>query len=359
MRILAAVPLFLSLAASAVLAQARTLPLRGGACSACRLVLEPDIVLGETEDVQLGHSYLVVRDSRGFYYATDYPEQSVIRVYDAQGRLVRRFGRDGEGPGEFRRIVAMAMGPGDSLHVVDGRNRHTVLAQGAVAAVRFQTLPLQVQAMIVHPDDRLVINADVPTPERVGLPIHVTRGGSYVRSLGSDDRYYRRDFTLMMNRALAPAPGGRVWAAPMSTYAVELWDTTGARHARIEAPDGWFTAWTTYRGITPDAPPQSVLEDVRQAGRYLLVLSHVAARDWEDNVVRRTRGGEEYFAERVRGAVYDTRFDVFDVDTRAYLGSATADEYFLMFVGTDRVGEPAETEDGHPYMRIWRLHVRQ
>jgi hypothetical protein len=63
-----------------------------------------------------------------------------IRFYDNLGRHIRSVGRDGDAPGEYRRISGLGAGPGDSLWVYDyGTRRFTVLtARGDV--VRLVTL---------------------------------------------------------------------------------------------------------------------------------------------------------------------------------------------------------------------------
>lgn len=45
-----------------------------------------------------------------------------LRVFDAEGRFVRSVGRQGEGPGEFNRVIGMAWGPDGHLWVVDPSN---------------------------------------------------------------------------------------------------------------------------------------------------------------------------------------------------------------------------------------------
>lgn len=46
-----------------------------------------------------------------------------LRWFDAAGAHVRTAGGEGDGPGEFRRIAALAVGPGDSALVWDGQAR--------------------------------------------------------------------------------------------------------------------------------------------------------------------------------------------------------------------------------------------
>ncbi|UCC83972.1 MAG: hypothetical protein JSW46_03285 [Gemmatimonadota bacterium] len=58
-----------------------------------------------------------------------------IRFFDADGRLLSASGRSGDAPGEYREIIGLGYGPGDSIWVFDyGNRRFTVLtADGEVA----------------------------------------------------------------------------------------------------------------------------------------------------------------------------------------------------------------------------------
>jgi hypothetical protein len=309
----------------------------------------------------VGHTYFIARDSRGRYFANDHFQPSVIVVFDSAGRLTTRFGRSGSGPGEYEHIAAVVIGPGDSLHVVDGRNRHTVLVPDTWEAARVQQLPATLRSIITLQGDRLVANGIVPTEERVGLPLHVVDMGTFVRSFGSSDRTYRRDQYLSMFRETAYAGDGRFWTVPPNRYAIELWDTSGVRHALIgPGPSGdWFESWTEYRGRSLDQRPQPSLTDVVQADDLLIVLAHVPAHNWRNNLETRERPGGTYVAERVRGAAFDTRFDIYDARTLAFLGTATVDEYYLLFISPGQLGQPGETPEGHEYMRTWEFEVRR
>ena len=46
-----------------------------------------------------------------------------IRIFDAKGQFVRRFGRTGQGPGAFELITSIALLAGDSLAIVDNNQR--------------------------------------------------------------------------------------------------------------------------------------------------------------------------------------------------------------------------------------------
>jgi len=87
---------------------------------------EPAYLFGDVADV-LWHP-------NGCVFVADEQAQEV-RVFTREGAHVRTVGKRGDGPGEFRDLSYMSLGPGDSVVVWDGRlSRITMLtAEGAVA----------------------------------------------------------------------------------------------------------------------------------------------------------------------------------------------------------------------------------
>jgi len=62
------------------------------------------------------------------------------RFFDADGRFLAASGRRGDAPGEYRQIVALGYGPGDSLWVFDYGNRRFTMLAGDGELVRTLTL---------------------------------------------------------------------------------------------------------------------------------------------------------------------------------------------------------------------------
>lgn len=67
------------------------------------------------------------------------PRSSALLIVDGEGRFIRRIGREGDGPGEYRRISAVGR-VGDTVHVVDASLRRITLLDRNGALVR--TLPM-------------------------------------------------------------------------------------------------------------------------------------------------------------------------------------------------------------------------
>ncbi len=78
---------------------------------------------GNTEENMLFNPTTVIVDSDGWLYINDRGNGDIV-VFDPEGRFHKRFGRQGEGPGEFRypRFICTM---GDTLYVYDSSQRRT------------------------------------------------------------------------------------------------------------------------------------------------------------------------------------------------------------------------------------------
>jgi hypothetical protein len=90
-----------------------------------RAVLREDLIIGEESDKE-DHwfsylNYLAV-DAAGNIYTLD-PKDIRIRVFDPQGKLLRAFGRNGQGPGEFQGPGYIVITPKGKLFVSDVLNQ--------------------------------------------------------------------------------------------------------------------------------------------------------------------------------------------------------------------------------------------
>ena len=109
-----------------------------------------------------------------------------ISVFDSTGKFLRTVGRRGEGPGEYRSIRHIAVGP-QYIHVFDFRAGRTMLDHD-FAVVRTDRFPGAIDYSVVRSDDEVVFAADVPTPESVGHQLHVLRPSGELVSYGYEGR---------------------------------------------------------------------------------------------------------------------------------------------------------------------------
>lgn len=92
-----------------------------------RLSLEEELRIGSVDDPAVGFTSIafVDLDEAGNVYVA---ERSVpeVRVYDAEGTLLRRFGQRGAGPGEFENVNGFGV-QGDTVWIFDFRHRRLTL----------------------------------------------------------------------------------------------------------------------------------------------------------------------------------------------------------------------------------------
>lgn len=109
-----------------------------GLTAACSPAEDPETQVAATEsavctvekvaqspaEAELSNVYGLDVDSRGRIYAIAAPG---IAVFSPEGGLLRRIGKAGSGPGEFRHLINLQVLPGDSLLAFDSElNRVTV-----------------------------------------------------------------------------------------------------------------------------------------------------------------------------------------------------------------------------------------
>ena len=93
---------------------------------------EPMVVIGGDAD-PAGAFYRVGGATRlGAGYLIANSSEHELRLYAADGRLLRELGREGPGPGEFRGPRLVARLPNDSVAIFDGGNRRlSIVCDGA------------------------------------------------------------------------------------------------------------------------------------------------------------------------------------------------------------------------------------
>jgi hypothetical protein len=67
---------------------------------------------------------------------------SELRYYDARGNFLMRRGREGQGPGEWDQLYQMRRGGGDSIHVIEPPNEHSVFSPEGEYVRRFTLQPV-------------------------------------------------------------------------------------------------------------------------------------------------------------------------------------------------------------------------
>lgn len=127
--------------------------------------VEPSLRIGVAlgdEDYEFADVMGAVHLSDGAVVVGEMSSQE-IRFFDANGTLVRRQGRDGEGPGEYRQVTVLLTCGGDRVWVYDTRLRRLT---------------------VLGPDGTLLGIHPAPSPDGVSGPYHLRcdRSGRFIAS---------------------------------------------------------------------------------------------------------------------------------------------------------------------------------
>jgi hypothetical protein len=328
------------------------------ACPECRITLTPVVTLGDEDGpgMLLTEHNLVTRDSRGRYFVSAVVAPYVW-VFDAAGEFIRRIGQRGPGPGEFQGISPLLIGPQDSLYIFDSRQGRMSVFSPDFDLVRTASLGFgrgsHGGAVL---GDRIVVNADIRTSERVGYPLHLLDPtGEIVRSFGSETGVYRPDLReIIHQRTVAGAGGEAVWSGWLNQYVIERWDTSGRITRRLRRDVEWFEPWWSPE-TDIETPPQPVMRAVSQHGDTLWVLIVVPDRDWRSAV--RPRPDGRFFIVDDINAYYDSVIEAIDLRGGKVIASTRIPRMLQGFAGRGLVYGHGTDAIGNPLVPIWELNI--
>lgn len=319
----------------------------------CPLVLEVVGTFGDDEGPGIieGFTQAFTDDSgRKYLISGSFTE---VKVYDSGGHFLHRIGRKGEGPGEFP-FISSLQPIGDSLVAVldrTGRLQFFDPTGRLLRQVRLPFLPTGTD-MVYAAGLGLVIAADVPTPERAGLPLHLVDvdDGSVVRSFGSLSGEYRLGEVGRRQRVLAVGPTGAVWAARVSEYRIELWTPDGLRRSMVrDAP--WFppvTPATASHGWFER--PNTFIGSMAATDSELWVTFNVADERWDER--RRLREASE---SRNYDLFYDTVIEVIDLAELRVVGRVRLDEEYGNLIAPGIIGRTVVTPEASARHVLYRI----
>lgn len=90
-----------------------------------RLVFKEELSIGQIEgdeNYMFGAGISFTTDEEGNFYVSDLVNHRIMK-YDPKGMFLFSFGRDGQGPGEFRSVSVVKFDKKSNLYITDGINR--------------------------------------------------------------------------------------------------------------------------------------------------------------------------------------------------------------------------------------------
>jgi hypothetical protein len=288
------------------------------ACQACSIVLRRTATLGSAED-SIGFAVdasLAVNGRQQFFVASE-SIRGRVAVFDRGGRLVRTIGRVGQGPGEFNGPLAMTVGPGDSLLIVEQQTGRFAVYDQALALRRsggFRTA--SGYELLWLSGSAVVLSTWQPHGDTLATMLLTDAQGSSVRRLALATPPARTGEALL--RVFGRAGPERFVSAEMGKYRIELWNTTGALIRSWERSPDWFLDSVPRKPGPPGMSPfPSRITGVRVDDAGLVwVLATVMDSRWTPDTARGPSAPADLF---------DTMIEVIDPRTNIVVATARSD----------------------------------
>ena len=331
-------------------------------CPRCRIVLRPITVLGERDTSMTEVPQSLDIDERGRYYAALPNKHELPLVYAANGKLLKRIGRQGDGPGEFRLPAHIFVDAHDTVFIADWAGRLSVLTPDYRFARSF-AFPTGTRALIVLSNGRVLANASRPDRETIGLPFHLfDRTGVFLGAIGDRSRPFFSTSSYTIVHRIAPTKTG-FWSVPaFGNYLIEHWSQDGKRTMLLRRTPNWFV--TLPQGLsgknpfTTD-PPVSVVEGLWEDSKGLLWVmirtADPARHEVPAETVRTPEGNVSVPGEPDR--VSDTIVEVIDPKAGILLVSQRFDQLFIRSMKGGRIAHIRENSNGIIAVEILELRL--
>jgi hypothetical protein len=328
-------------------------------CQACRVDLSTIVTLGDADGpgALIGEPRFLLRLRDGRFVTAEYPTASRLLVFRPDGSFDREIGRSGEGPGEFRHISTAYVTADGTLRVFDGALRRESEFD---AELNFKSstvyATLGAANVVMASNGEVYYNANVATPDAVGLPLHLVQDGQVIRSFGSEHPVHRPDAPEIGQRAMSPTNEG-IWTARRTHYLIEFWTREGSRLSALERRVPWFEPYLMREPLSPSRPPESWVADLRadESGR-LTVLLTVASQEFAKGLkVIGQRGNQVLYDIEECATVFDTIVEVIDTARQRVYAASRRPECLLGFVDADIYGYSMDR--GFPQINVYSMRV--
>jgi len=142
--------------------------------------IEEDLTIGleiGTESQMFGYIRALILDTQDNIYVADSYELN-ISVYNPEGKFIREFGREGQGPGEFQTIDGMCWCPKDSHLYVTDRTNHRITCfspEGkALRIIKDELFSAWIEDIACLDDGRFVLVARIMEEKGTSYKIIIT-----------------------------------------------------------------------------------------------------------------------------------------------------------------------------------------
>lgn len=314
-------------------------------CADCRIVMDTVVTLGGlyTEGAEaISWTSEVAVDPRGriLVVTFGYPE---VFVFDGAGRFLRTVGQEGEGPGEYGRLIShINVGP-RYIHVFESHTGRTLLDHD-FGFVRRDRFPGQVHQSFVTESDEVVFMGSLPSPASAGHTLHLVNPSADIRSHGVDDDEVYRGY---MASYVVTGTADTLWSLDMGSTRITRWDLLPEPRV-AEIWDRTVDEWERHDRGSDRRPvwPRPRIIDVMRDGHGLWIAWNAP----DPNVP--PLGGILINTEPHQ-TLYDGWVDLVDPTSGKTIARYDGDDSLLGFAGGSRyLVAFHETEAGVPYIRL-------
>jgi hypothetical protein len=330
------------------------------ACN-CRIRVGSTLVLGSPGDTILTGQPVAVRvDQRGRHWVN--PRDGAPIIFGPNGKFIRLLGPKGVGPGEFVGAADIAYLPGDSILVMDARSQRATIVGPDLSVRRSIAMPYPFTRAVAVKWPEVIANGIVPTPDGVGLPLHIASFGGdqvkYLKSFGPQKPVHRAGTSpTMLAMIIDQAPNGSVWAADRVRYRLSEWGVDGTIK-RILTRDALWFADSSDGGLgspTRAPPPVIGAMNVDRDG-LLWVFTNVAAKTWPEAWPAKDRNSREVGANSIQTELlYDTMVEVIEPSQRRLLAQQKLPGFVLSALPGRRIAVYGADSQGFPQISIVSL----
>jgi hypothetical protein len=323
-------------------------------CTTC-ISLELFRTLGDEEgDGYLRVAMFAAVDSLGQFWVS---QPDGPKVFTAGGEFIQQVGGRGQGPGEFMDAGDLYVAPSGNVHIIDRGNLRESVYSPERAFVQSVPLPGPTMQAVTLSDGRVLANFAIPSPEKVGLPLHFVRDGVIEKSVGPTQGSHG----LSMPRKLAGHPGRQsVFAVGDREYLIKEWGEDGTLIQSIRNDGAWSPpGLDATTAVSPTSPPSPFVIDLAVGGDGLLWLVYWVPRpDWADGLeeVRFPDGEIGYQpAGGETEAVMSSVIDVIDPETGELMAQFASNYLVGGLIGDSLAYGVTHDVMGAPRLSIWEV----
>lgn len=326
---------------------------KDGPCPTCSIEFKTVGLLGHPEDDTSVREdatdavCTVSRLSTGDFLVSTGVGGGEILMYGKSGRIERRIGRPGQGPGEFGTHLTIWLAPGDTLHVFDQGNARVQTFDAAGEFVPSFQLPWPIARFALLGSNEWLVHPMPVSPSFATRPVFaiLSQTGEVLVEHGT----IPADLLDEESWVVAAENRGGFWEANVGEYAVRLRNRAGEVERLIEFSADWYPSWDR---VDPGAPmsvpfPPFLWHLYEDGESRLWTYVIVPDANWAPRTSY-PRGSNGI------NRMFDTMVEVTDLPSGEVLASTRVDEFLSSSCGSDLVYAVVDSDTGDTLMEVLR-----